>query len=59
VIIAKLEWAKLSQSMRQIDDVAGIVRVTGSDLQLGYVERWVGELGLATEWDTALRQACN
>src|SRR4051812_15030935 len=57
VIIAKLEWAKLSESARQIDDVVGILRTTGSEVDHEYVERWVGELGLAAEWNAALRAA--
>lgn len=55
MIIAKLEWAKLSEPSRQIDDAAGILRVAGSTLQRGYLDRWVDELGLAAEWDAALR----
>jgi len=27
VVVAKLEWSKLAQSQRQIEDVAGILRV--------------------------------
>jgi hypothetical protein len=49
-IIAKLEWAKLGASDRQLEDVAGILRVRGPDLDLDYIERWVTELGLAELW---------
>jgi len=52
-IIAKLEWAKLGASDRQIEDVAGILRVRGADLDLDYIERWVTELGLAEPWRRA------
>ena len=38
-IIAKLEWAKLGASDRQLEDVAGILRVRGADLDLDYIER--------------------
>jgi hypothetical protein len=49
-IIAKLEWAKQSDSTRQLRDVAGIVAMRGDALDLEHVERWVQELGLQAEW---------
>lgn len=49
-IIAKLEWAKLGSSERQLEDVAGIVRVRSGSLDLRYLERWVRELGLEELW---------
>jgi hypothetical protein len=49
-IIAKLEWAKQGASDRQLEDVAGILRVRGADLDVGYIEHWVTELGLENEW---------
>lgn len=52
-IIAKLEWAKLGSSDRQLEDVAGILRVRGADLDLGYIERWVAELSLDEQWQRA------
>jgi len=52
-IIAKLEWAKLGASDRQLEDVAGILRVRGAELDLDYIERWVTELGLAEPWRRA------
>jgi len=52
-IIAKLEWAKLGASDRQLEDVAGMLRVRGADLDFDYIERWVTELGLAELWQRA------
>ena len=46
-------WAKLGASDRQLEDVAGILRVRGPDLDLDYIERWVAELGLAEQWRRA------
>ena len=54
-IIAKLEWSKAGSSERQLEDVAGIVRVRGADLDLAYIERWVDELELREQWDRARR----
>ncbi len=52
-IVAKLEWASQSGSERQLEDVAGILRVQGERLDLAYIERWVAELGLIAQWDRA------
>jgi hypothetical protein len=57
VIVAKLEWSKLGQSQRQIEDVAGILRVRWVSLDRSYLEKWIGELGLQKEWNDARRAA--
>ncbi len=57
LLIAKLEWARMGGSSRQIEDVAGILRVRADQLDLPYVERWVGELELSQEWGRARRLA--
>ncbi|MGH7585652.1 MAG: hypothetical protein ACREMH_05340 [Gemmatimonadales bacterium] len=53
VMLAKLEWAKLGGSPRQIEDVAGLLAVRGDDLDLAYVTRWVRELAVGAEWEAA------
>lgn len=53
VIVAKLEWAKLGESERQLRDVAGILRGQGDALDVGYVERWVTDMQLGPEWAAA------
>jgi hypothetical protein len=57
VIIAKLEWSRLAQSQRQIEDVAAILRVRFDGLDRGYVEKWIEELGLNERWSEAQRVA--
>ena len=52
-IVAKLEWAKLGASDRQLEDVAGILRAIGDQLDVAYIERWIDELGLADCWRRA------
>lgn len=47
LILSKLFWAKDSHSELQLRDVANLV-ATGCDR--AYIERWTGELGLATLW---------
>lgn len=57
VVISKLEWAKLAQSRRQIEDAAAILRVRWDALDHAYLEKWIGELGLKDGWDDAQRVA--
>ena len=52
-IVAKLEWAGAGESERQLRDVAGILELRGSTLDLAYIERWVAELGLHAGWERA------
>jgi hypothetical protein len=57
VVIAKLEWANLAQSRRQIEDAAAILRVRWDALDRSYLEKWIDELNLKKEWNDALRLA--
>jgi hypothetical protein len=55
VVIAKLEWAKLGGSLRQIEDVVAILGAQGEALDKSYVEKWIRELGLIEQWTRAKR----
>ncbi len=57
VVIAKLQWSKLAQSQRQIEDVASILRLRWEVLDRSYLERWISELDLKQEWSNAKRMA--
>ncbi len=57
VVIAKLEWAKMAESERQIADVAGILRTKGEELDLRYIEQWAEGLGLKEQWAKAKSKA--
>jgi hypothetical protein len=57
IILAKLEWSKLAQSQRQIEDAAGILKIRGDSLDRSYLDKWVRELGLTKEWNDAQRMA--
>jgi len=57
ILVAKLEWAKLGESDRQIEDCAGIISTQGPDLDRDYVEHWVRELELQKQWELALKRA--
>ncbi len=53
VVIAKLEWSKLAESQRQIEDVATILRLRWDSLDRPYLMKWVSELNLGKEWSIA------
>jgi len=57
VLIARLEWAKLTESDRQLEDAAGILRLQGEALDRKYVDKWVTALGLSKELSTASARA--
>lgn len=57
VIISKLEWAKLSESERQLGDVAGILKLEWRTLDRSYLQTWIAELGLEEQWASARRLA--
>lgn len=57
IVVAKLEWARLGASSRQIEDAAGVIRLQGDRLDRNYVERWVDVLGLREQWNDALAKA--
>ena len=57
VLIAKLEWAKLGSSDRQIEDAAGIIRLQAENLDIAYVEQWVDALNLKDQWRSARKRA--
>ena len=50
VAVAKLEWSKVAQSQRQIEDVATILRLRWDSLDRLCLEKW---LDLKQEWSDA------
>jgi hypothetical protein len=57
IILAKLEWAKLGLSERQIEDVASILRIRWGDLDFHYIESWVENLDIKSQWTEAVQSA--
>ena len=57
VVISKLEWAKIGESERQLEDVAGIIRMQGDTLDTTYIESWLESLGLEKQWLIARQMA--
>jgi hypothetical protein len=57
LIVAKLEWAKMGASLRQIEDVTGILKVRKDELDFPYINKWVKQLDLTEQWLTARKAA--
>jgi len=57
VILSKLEWSKLSQSQRQLEDVVAILRSRWDSLDRAYLKKWTLGLQLGTEWKSAVERA--
>jgi hypothetical protein len=53
IVLAKLEWAKLAGSTRQIEDVVGILRRASDTLDTAYIDVWVPRLGVQDQWAAA------
>ena len=54
LMVAKLEWAKLGASARQLEDVAALLRIHAGRLDRAYLEHWIAELGLTAQWDQVI-----
>ena len=57
LLLAKLEWAKLGESERQIRDAAGIIEIQGAALDIDYVERWAAALDIEDQLSAARPKA--
>lgn len=57
VILSKLLWAKMGDSLLQIKDVAGVLKVQQHSLDRPYIEKWISALALAAEWARARQLA--
>jgi Uncharacterised nucleotidyltransferase len=55
VILSKLEWAKMGESHRQLEDAATVLKKQRQTLDRQYLVHWVASLGLEKEFETARR----
>jgi len=53
VILKKLQWHKMGGSEKHIEDVKGILRVSGQKLNLAYIDEWAAKLGVHDIWEKA------
>jgi hypothetical protein len=57
VIISKLIWRKESQSDKQWRDILGVLKVQQEKLDFGYLQQWVKEFNLDSDWQRAKVEA--
>jgi hypothetical protein len=57
LLVSKLEWAKMGESARQIEDVAAVLKKQRNAVDFAYIEKWVKELEISSQWDTARKLA--
>ena len=57
VILAKLEWNKITPSERQIRDVQEVAKAQWPTLDVAYLRKWASELGVVAELEEVLRIA--
>ncbi|MBI5606508.1 MAG: hypothetical protein HY879_24510 [Deltaproteobacteria bacterium] len=50
VILSKLEWSKLGSSERQWQDALKVAQTRAGNLDLDYIGKWSGELGVHDLW---------
>jgi hypothetical protein len=46
IVLSKLEWAKRSESERQIRDAASVLRTVGDGIDVAYLRKWAKELNV-------------
>ena len=51
VVIAKLEWSRLGDSALQRRDVLQLLERTWPRLDRAYLQKWIAELALESEWN--------
>jgi len=57
VVLSKLESVKQGASLWLLQDAAIVLEKRWTSLDHAYLTKWVAELALAAEWQTALQQA--
>ncbi|MGE5344093.1 MAG: hypothetical protein ACM3SY_21715 [Candidatus Omnitrophota bacterium] len=58
IILSKLEWFKMGGevSERQWRDIIGVLKVQGNNLDMEYLEKWIGRLNLTDLWNKLLKE---
>jgi hypothetical protein len=56
VILKKLEYFQLGGSEKHLRDIAGMLRVSGADVDEAYLEEWAARLGVGETWQELRRQ---
>jgi hypothetical protein len=54
VILGKLQYHKLGGSPKHIRDIAGMLRISGPEIDRDYITGWIDKLQLHTSWNEVL-----
>ncbi len=57
VILKKMEAYREGGSDKHLRDIAGVLKISGKDLDRSYIEDWADRLGLVDIWQEILRRA--
>jgi len=57
VILAKLRFYSEGGSQEHIDDIAGMIRISGAELDRSYLNDWASRLQLESELQEAIAAA--
>ena len=52
VILMKMEFFRQGSSDKHLRDITGILKLSGSRLDVNYIENWADQMGLETIWRT-------
>lgn len=50
-VLAKLEWARMGESERQLRDARALIDAKGESLDRGHIEKWLDDLGVRALWE--------
>jgi len=50
VIVKKLEWFKMGESQKHLEDIEGILKISGDKLDLNYIDKWALKNGTHAIW---------
>ena len=57
VIIYKMLYFREGRSERHLRDIASMLRISGTEIDIGYVGEWARQLGLSDIWEAVRRRA--
>lgn len=50
-IIKKLQWFKMGESQKHLEDIKGMLRISADKLDLNYIKKWAIKLNLFDIWE--------
>ena len=51
VILKKMEWCKMGESEKHLEDIKGILKISGSKIDLSYIDEWASKIGISDIWN--------